>query len=90
MKDWIVPEDFDLVMAEAHHLITSVDVDMDEKLTRVIKTCKSDQYIQTKFSKIHADLYVTYSVEIEIRNNYFDFIRHPFMRKKGIRFSNFL
>jgi len=34
MKDWLVPEDFDLPLVEAHHLIATVDTNQDEKLTR--------------------------------------------------------
>jgi len=34
VKEWIVPDNIDLVLAEAHHLVVTVDADMDGKLTR--------------------------------------------------------
>ncbi|XP_023347334.1 calumenin-B [Eurytemora carolleeae] len=34
MKHWLVPEDFDHSWAEAHHLLSTVDADQDQKLSQ--------------------------------------------------------
>ena len=46
MKEWIVPDDFDLVLAEAHHLIVTVDSDMDGKLSKVKQTSREERQRQ--------------------------------------------
>ena len=35
VRDWILPDDFDLPRVEAHHLVVTVDADDDDKLTKV-------------------------------------------------------
>ena len=37
MKHWLVPEDFDHSWAEAHHLLSTVDADQDQKLSQVVR-----------------------------------------------------